>query len=213
MDRELELYQQSVIMEMEDWLYDPISRDSNSKKRLTGLAAAVIGIRAALNNCSLHSDEFRAVCKILEDFALLSKEEAASLTYFASVTDGSKQLEELSIEILTQELSEGDFLQLLDRFIEVLEVDGTICTNDAALLIELHILIKRCIKQSNTRSRREKIAFLNSVQIFVDSILEDVMEPPTLSGLNERVVQTVDKPATPIHQMRRVANSGSKFHR
>ena len=181
MDQLVKTYQRSVTMQMEDWLQDPMTRDEVAKTRLLGLAVAVIGTRAALNNKVLHSDEYKAVCKMVQDFSGLSKEEAAALTYFATLTRDTPEIEELSIDITTQEFDERDFIQLLDRLVEILEMDGVLCSEDARLLSDLYELIQRCIDNCAYRKSQEKGDFMSSVRIFVDSVLEEVDADETMS--------------------------------
>ena len=178
MQNDLEEYQQHIRMEMEDWLQDAVSRDESSRRKLLGLSVAIVGTRAALNNRVLHSEEYKAVCKLVEDFALADKNEAAALTYFANVSRNSSHLEELSIEILTRELAENDFIQLLDRVIEILEMDGLLSEEDGALITNLFQRIEKYIANSTGKTAKEKAEFISSVRVLVSSILEEVEPEP-----------------------------------
>jgi hypothetical protein len=175
-------------MQMEDWLHDPVNRNDETKSKLIGIAVAVLGTRAALNNRVLNSDEYKAVCKLVQNFALLNEREAHSLTYFAMQTRGNPQLEELSVDIITAELSESDFIQLLDAIVEILEMDGVLCSEDVRLLTDFYELIKHCVERDKQKNKADTNDLINTVKIFLDSVFEDTdiaEQKTTMTGLRK----------------------------
>lgn len=128
---------------------------SMTQEQLLGFSVAVLGMRAAWANNTLHVREYEEVPELVQRFSSLSGNEAVAVCRFAAEKSRSNQLYRHCLEFLALALPMHEFLKLIARMRVILEADGRICDSEREFLFDLYLLVTHILTKEEGLHREE----------------------------------------------------------